>query len=667
MNVALAASGTKLFLQPRDSRGGVLDLTWQPAANGRVQYVDLRDLAIDGAGRQRSHNLPSQRFVSIHDGVASVVDDSGRVQAEYPAVPAIGAAISDDGAVLYVRPDRSITVCGETDARPRTCRDLPVSIDAGPVSVSARSIPALAELTTPLRFLVLSGADGGTRVVNPERTESAAPAMSRTDASLRAYVSLHQIPISDQRIASLVKSLMAESAGTQASPGEPIADWTFFGVAPDEELYAPVLQFARQETVFPSRFEIVAELSAVLKEGVEPAVDRLYERYLRIDTDVRRRACTIYFRTRSTPGAWVVEYWLYYPFDIGGLGPHLHDPEHVFTEVDKLGSRVSRVIGAGHGYVAGNNMYSADRVSAFPATLPLFAIVELGKHATAPDMDRDGVFTPGLDENAYGERAKIWGVRDVIGTINNQLLAYDTTMSLPRRPAESLALASATTRFPAAELEDQASCQLERITDAVPDLPVCHEATAECAKRHVTSHPDFRNPTTILKEWVFPRSFLRGEYVLGPRRGLKSGGISYFADLDSIPGLRALLPLPGRVGGEVFFWRQDVNAPDRDSCLANCDRRDGVGFGVRYEQFLSNLFGIFSSVRLYSPPISDAWITFGPMVEVPLFNRSNATLEGGLSFRPAASPRFELRVSAGLWKPRSVRVGMRASGKDDGS
>ncbi|HSC26682.1 MAG TPA: hypothetical protein VLD67_05380 [Vicinamibacterales bacterium] len=48
--------------------------------------------------------------------------------------------------------------------------------------------------------------------------------------------------------------------------------------------------------------------------------------------------------------------------------------------------------------------------------LPLCVIVEQGKHATAPDID--GVFTSGVDENQYRERAKIWGVRDVIGTTN---------------------------------------------------------------------------------------------------------------------------------------------------------------------------------------------------------------------------------------------------------
>ena len=42
------------------------------------------------------------------------------------------------------------------------------------------------------------------------------------------------------------------------------------------------------------------------------------------------------------------------------------------------------------------------------------------------------------------------------------------------------------------------------------------------------------------------------------------------------------------------------------------------------------------------------------MVEVPMFNHSNVNFQAGLSFRPYASPRFEMKVSVGLWKPRRI-------------
>ena len=111
---------------------------------------------------------------------------------------------------------------------------------------------------------------------------------------------------------------------------------------------------------------------------------------------------------------------------------------------------------------------------------------------------------------------------------------------------------------------------------------------------------------------------------------------------------------------------------DRDSCpgrrvadgLSYCPVASGVGWGVRYEQFLSNLFGIYASVRAFSPPLGDAWITFGPFVEASIGGHANAMFQGGLSFRPYESPRFEMKVSVGVWKPKSHRIGIEAAGDD---
>jgi hypothetical protein len=355
----------------------------------------------------------------------------------------------------------------------------------------------------------------------------------------------------------------------------------------------------------------------------------------------------------------VVQYWFYYPFDVGGLGAHLHDPEHVFVEIDKLGGTVRRVVGAGHGYVAGNNIYSADRAGALPVDLPLFAMVELGKHGTAIDIDRDGTFTPGLDENEYRERAKIWGVRDVIGTINNQLIAYDRTMTVVRSLDDALAPSSIRTRFPLETgLSDAACCRLVRLPDGPPPSPACEASTTACATASVLSHPDAADPESILKDWVFPHAFLRLVYGLGPRERLNSLGLGYAVDLYRMPGLGRLVPMPGRVGGEVFGWHQDRTVKDVESCLADCTRATGIGIGVRYEQFISNLFGIYSAVRVYTPITQDIWITFGPMVEVPVLNRSNVNFQAGLSFRPYASPRFEMKLSVGVWKPKTNEFGL---------
>jgi hypothetical protein len=219
-------------------------------------------------------------------------------------------------------------------------------------------------------------------------------------------------------------------------------------------------------------------------------------------------------------------------------------------------------------------------------------------------------------------------------------------------------------------------------------LPPCHATTEDCARRHVTMHPDFLDVRTVLKEWAFPSSFFRVTYGIGPGSEKHSVALGYAIDLDRVPAVGRFLPLPGRVGADVFYWRQPIRAPyvDVDACVgklegagdtAHCKRREGIGGGIRYEQFLSNLFGIFTAVRVYTPSLSEGvWVTFGPFLEAPLGKHSNVNIEGGLSFRPrnperptgagtSGSPRFELRASVGLWKPKTSRVGLQA-GSDDG-
>ncbi len=673
-HVVLSAGGTKLFVQPGRSRGVVLDLTRQHRHNTPLQYVAPADLAPGGGTRAHSHRLVRQRFVSIHDGEAYIIDDVGTIQTEFPAQSAVAAAISDDGVALYVRPDGVAVICGERASNPRDCRDLPDRLNVQGTAVNARSTARNNGLSVP-RFLVLAEADDRTDLIDPEHR--AAPSrMQRTEAALQACLMVNGMSMSAAKIASYANTLVRESADTWAAAGHPVTNWRFFRVVAEEDLYAPVLELAALESVFPAPFEAFDGMTKGDGiKGTQPrVVERLYDKYLRLARSAREAQCTMYYRTHSTHGSWLIEYWLYYPFDVGGFVSHPHDPEHIFVEVDKLGGAPRRIIGAGHGYVAGNNMYTADRAGARALGLPLFAIVELGKHASAPDIDRDGLFTPGIDENEYRERSKIWGVRDVIGTINNQILAFDTAMSTARRPEHWLALASANTRF-AGELPPaaRAICRLQpmpptntrarrplcRVSDWFI-LPPCHELTADCARRHVTEHPDFIDVRTILKEWAFPQSFVRATYGIGPRRGLHSIGVGYATDLDRVPLVGRFLPLPGRLGVDGFYWRQDRYTLDTDSCIADCSHSAGGGWAIRYEQFVANLFGIFSAVRVYSPPLKDTWIAFGPFVEVPLGRRSNLTVEGGLAFRPSDSPRFELRVSGGVWKPKTNHVGMRA-------
>ena len=666
----LSIHATKLFLQS-PGHGLVIDLTRQRRHNA-LQHVDALGRTItDGPG----HRLPLQRFVEIRDGKAYVVNDTGAAQDGYPVLEAVDAAISGAGAVLYLKADRTSTICGETAADRHLCRDLPAAFaDDGDEHVSIVTGPAQ-------RFLLLVGTDSATRIVDPDsgagRATVSAP-MRRTVAALHAALTLNGFTLSDARVKWLVAMLDRESAGTIA--GGSAIDWRFFRVSPDVELYAPVLEVTASENVFPSAFGTLEDLapSRRLPVNGHRAAEALLDRYLRLTKKTRRERCTIYYRIRSAAGSWVIEYWLYYPFDSGGLGSHLHDPEHVFVEVDKLGGTVRKVIAAAHGFVAPNNTYTTDLPGAMTIELPLHIMVEQHKHASAPDIDRDRVFTPGIDENEYKERAKVWGVRDVIGTNNNQLMSFDRTMSADRKTEDFLAPLSVQARFPEAkDLAPLACCRLEPIPESPPNGKACAEPTTDCAIKSVTTHPDFVNARTILKDWVFPHSFMRLTYGLGPRQRLHSLGVGFASDLDRMPGLSKLMPLPGRVGAEVFGWRQEATIIDPEVCKVGtngdmvtpastseeqvvCKRVYGVGASVRYEQFLSNLFGIYSAMRVYTGPVTDVWFTFGPMVEMPLGNSSNVSFQAGLSFRPYASPRFEMRMSLGLWKPRTAEIGLRA-------
>jgi hypothetical protein len=604
--VALSASGTKLFLQPAGGPGLVVDLTNQHRHNAPLQWVDPAGLAGDGRPGAASHRLPSQAFVSVRDGVATVVDDAGAAAVGGSSWPAALGAVAGDGAVLIVGGDRRVAVCAEPGASASACRTLGLVLQEEPAAIVARTSKATVAAVAP-RFLVLSGPEDATRVVDPEAPGHDPAARPRPEAAMVAALLVHGARPEEADVAGWAAALVRESTSALPAAAGPVSGWQAFRVTPDEALYAPVLEYARRETVFPSGFDLLEQMarSRGARHSLGDEAMTLYDRYLRLDIEARQRRCQLYVRTHTLPGTWLIEYWIYYPFDVGGLGSHLHDPEHFFVEVDKLGGAPRRIVGAGHGYVAGNNIYRADQPGALAVALPLFAIVELGKHATAPDIDRDGVFTPGVDENVYEERSKIWGVRDVIGSIDNQLLPYDSTMSAPRRREEYVAPAAAATRYPGDPwLTTRAICALAP-APPLPERDTCGEATEECARRHVTAHPDYRDVRTVLKEWVFPDRFLSATYGWGPRRGFHSVGLVYSTHLDRVPGVGRFLPLPGRIGGEVFYWRQDVTQEDNDSCVRDCTTVEGVGWGIRHEQFLANLFGLFAAIRFYTPPFDD--------------------------------------------------------------
>ena len=136
-------------------------------------------------------------------------------------------------------------------------------------------------------------------------------------------------------------------------------------------------------------------------------------------------------------------YYFYYSDD-KGFGGHEHDLESVRLDIrfNQIGdfkrsgdgyyvARIIRVIGAAHGVSWYENQLDVEE----DTSLPITVFVEEGKHASCPDRNADGFYSPGYDVNRKFNDA--WGVRDIIAT-GHLGVRYDGTMTKPRRPDDML-------------------------------------------------------------------------------------------------------------------------------------------------------------------------------------------------------------------------------------
>jgi hypothetical protein len=142
----------------------------------------------------------------------------------------------------------------------------------------------------------------------------------------------------------------------------------------------------------------------------------------------------VFSRTRHGIAEVVVEYWCYYVYNAftvrGGWLPyrvsdnHPHDLERLFIVLTpRLGGiarddppdvswarrsfRLHTIIANAHDGSVPPNQYDA-RGTEEPA-LPISILVERGSHAMAPDINEDGLFTPGVDADIS---KLLWGIRD---------------------------------------------------------------------------------------------------------------------------------------------------------------------------------------------------------------------------------------------------------------
>lgn len=196
--------------------------------------------------------------------------------------------------------------------------------------------------------------------------------------------------------------------------------------------FAPVLVFHPDERYFP-----ISSRDGVASAGTFEAVRDRVARYSAMPRDARLALAAIGYRVfaridRGSP-AIVVEYWCHYVYNAYavriGWPPyrvrdnHPEDLERLYVVLASTGEeagevhdeewarrsfRIHRVVANAHDGTVPPNQYDAD--AGAPVALPLTILVERGSHAMAPDINRDGRFTPSIDSNGRGKL--VWGIRD---------------------------------------------------------------------------------------------------------------------------------------------------------------------------------------------------------------------------------------------------------------
>ncbi len=124
-----------------------------------------------------------------------------------------------------------------------------------------------------------------------------------------------------------------------------------------------------------------------------------------------------------------LEYFFYYTRE-AGLGAHPHDIESAQFKLEILQNpqanckncryaiRVAKIVALAHGLHWYDNVLVVDEPDIkFPMTI----MQEEGKHASCPDRNGDGIYSPGYDINRRINDA--WGIRDVIRS--GQLITGD--------------------------------------------------------------------------------------------------------------------------------------------------------------------------------------------------------------------------------------------------
>jgi hypothetical protein len=198
------------------------------------------------------------------------------------------------------------------------------------------------------------------------------------------------------------------------------------------ERFSPILEFHPLEEYFPaSPLFPMNGSGADTRTTNDPATIALLgtaesrrEQYRALALKEKSALATVYYRAypvrRDSRDLIVVEYWFYYVQNTYSLrgnvlpfwvdSSHPNDLEHVHVILRPSGDSEFVL----------DELYASSHEGTMPANRYQYAggdpqkraryLVERGSHAMAPDMDEDGVFTPGVDGDS-GQKF-LWGIRD---------------------------------------------------------------------------------------------------------------------------------------------------------------------------------------------------------------------------------------------------------------
>jgi hypothetical protein len=674
-DVVLSDGGTKALVVFADGSPHVFDLT------KRITGISAGDAP------PPQHRLPQQVFPYAKNGEVCLLDDLGQPIKDR-CTNAVAATINEDGRVLYAHEDGGLVVVSpQTGVQ----EELPYRL---PWGADFQLLAGHRGGTRDFLVLVTQSGSGPSGAANGRRTKIVDPRVPAADigkltnptvAALRAELEFSAAPPgtpSSGRAEPMSESAL-ETLASNLSKQTPSADitWSFYRVAANNSLYAPVLEFADGEPDYPSDVNFWEEIKPLAHGS---SIEDFRAAYKSMGNR-RWSRCTMYVRTLSYPGTWLIEYWFYYPFDEGKAHPHIHDSEHLFVEVDKLGGTVRNVFASDHDSFVPNNMYSTLVKNAPPVDLPLFATAELGKHAMAPDMDHDGRYTRGVDDNMHIESYAYWGLRDKSSTFNFMMEPYFKSMSVPHTRDGRFAFADAKILFPGLDVPaDHMACTLQ----AFPNDPPCKNCgvtTAEAATTYLVDHPDARVPEGIYKPFVLPWHEVRfGVGLFDWTDGRGELSLAYAGDFRHMTG--GLLRIPASLALE-YGWRpysRGVAIPiGGETQFVNSTST--MYTGVRVERLITNTQGLYFavtprfvdiSVRAVNNVISPSplhWAYggvsyhFGYVLELPSAHKGNMIHHIGalVGSVPGFPFLLEWRVSFGFLRTRGRdKFGARLGDRD---